>query len=198
VGGVPVNPPAQEIVGHGKGFYNRAAAVNVDSTINLSFRYQERDFVRAMRAHYASRLHLRLDVMMIIVFALGGAYLWRSPDSHWLGIVVVSASAVFALILFAAFALIPRLFFRREPKFRDEYSLTFSTTGIHFRTEHIDSELQWSLYTRALVDANSYVLYYGSRSFTVIPKRVFQSVEQQGAFDQLLTENVAQVVRRDG
>ncbi len=154
--------------------------------------------MRAMRAHYASRLRLRLDVVVTIAVALVGAYLWRSPDSHWLGVAAVSVSAAFALILVAAFALIPPLAFRREPKFRDEYSLTFSTAGIHFRTEHIDSELQWSLYTRALVDANSYVLYYGSRSFTVIPKRVFQSAEQQGAFDTLLTENVAQVVRTDG
>jgi len=154
--------------------------------------------VRAMRAHYASRLGLRLDVVVAIAVALVGAYLWRSPDSHWLGVAAVSVSDAFALTLVAAFALIPPLAFRRKPKFRDEYSLTFRTAGIRFRTEHIDSGLQWSLYTRALVDANSYVLYYGSRSFTVIPKRIFQSVEQQGAFDTLLTENVAQVVRTDG
>jgi hypothetical protein len=154
--------------------------------------------VRAMRAHYASRLRLRLDVVVAIAVALVGAYLGCSPDSHWLGVTAVSVSAAFALTLVAAFTLIPPLAFRRKPKFRDEYSLTFRTAGIHFRTEHIDSGLQWSLYTRALVDANSYVLYYGSRSFTVIPKRIFQSVEQQGAFDTLLTENVAQVVRTDG
>ena len=100
-------------------------------------------------------------------------------------------------MLIAAFTVIPPLAFRREPKFRDDYSLTFSPEGIHFRTAHIDSQLQWSMYSRALVDAHSYVLYYGSHQFTVIPKRVFQSAEQQQAFEQLLTQHVSQIVRRD-
>ena len=50
------------------------------------------------------------------------------------------------------------------------------------------------MYSRALVDARSYVLYYGSRRFTVIPKRVFESSEQQQAFEQLLAEHVPEIV----
>jgi hypothetical protein len=100
-------------------------------------------------------------------------------------------------MLIAAFTIIPPLAFRREPKFRDDYSLTFSPEGIHFRTAHIDSQLQWSMYSRALIDAHSYMLYYGSRQFTIIPRRVFQSGEQQQAFEQLLSQHVSQIVRRD-
>jgi YcxB-like protein len=168
----------------------------MNSTVNLSFRYLQSDIVRAMRAHYASRLRLWLDIPMIVVLAALGVYSWRSPGLQWLSIVSIVASAVFALILVAAFAIIPPLLFRRQPKFRDEYSLTFSPDGIHFRTAHIDSQLQWSIYSRALVDATSYVLYYGLGSFTVIPKRVFQSAEQQEAFEQLLAQKVPQIVRK--
>jgi hypothetical protein len=100
-------------------------------------------------------------------------------------------------MLVVAFTIIPRLTFRGEPKFRDEYSLVFSAEGIHFRTAHIDSQLQWSMYSRVLIDAYSYVLYYGSRQFTVIPKRVFQSFEQQQAFEQLITQHVSEIIRRD-
>ena len=96
-----------------------------------------------------------------------------------------------------AFTVIPPLIFRREPKLREDYSLNFSPEGIHFRTAHIDSQLEWSMYSRALIDAHSYVLYYGSLQFSVIPKRVFQSVEQMQAFEQLLTQHVSQIVRRD-
>jgi len=100
-------------------------------------------------------------------------------------------------VLVAAFTVIPPLVFRREPKFRDEYSLVFSSEGIHFRTAHIDSRLQWSLYSSALVDAHSYVLYYGKRQFTAIPKRVFVGSEQLQAFEQLLTQHISNIVRRD-
>ena len=169
----------------------------MSETINLSFRYSESDYVRALRAHYSSRLRVRFDIVAAIVVALLGAYSWRSPDYHWLGVVGVAASVVLVLILFAAFVVIPPLAFRSEAKFRDDYSLTFSQDGIHFRTAHIDSQLQWSLYSRALIDGHSYVLYYGSRQFTVIPKRVFQSAEQQQIFEQLLTQHVSKIVRRD-
>ncbi len=124
-----------------------------------------------MRAHYASRLRLPLDIAVIVGLAVLGAYEWRS-GSHGFGITLLCVSGIFALMLVAAFAIIPRISFRSQPKFRDDYSLRFSPQGIHFRTAHIDSDLQWGMYTSALVDAYSFILYYGSQQFTVIPKRV--------------------------
>jgi len=168
----------------------------MSEAVSLLFRYAESDYVRAFRAHYSSRLRVRLDIVAAIVVALLGVYSWRSPDYHWLSVVCFVASFVLVFMLLAAFVVIPRFAFRSEPKFRDEYSLTFSQDGIHFRTAHIDSQLQWSMYSRALIDDHSYVLYYGSRQFTVIPKRVFQNAEQQQLFEQLLTHHVLKIVRR--
>jgi hypothetical protein len=169
----------------------------MNSTVQLSFRYLESDYVRALRAHYTSRRWLRLDIVVAVLLTGLGGYLWQLPTMHWLGVGCVVVAILFTLILVAAFTVIPPLAFRREPKFRDDYTLTFSTEGIHFRTAHIDSKLQWSLYLRALVDDHSYMLYYGARQFTVIPKRVFQSSEQQQAFERLLTQHVSEIVRRD-
>src|ERR1700680_172787 len=121
-------------------------------TVNLSFRYSKSDYVRALRAHFSSRLRVRFDIAAAIVVALFGAYEWRSPDYHWFGVVSVGASVVLVLVLLAAFVVVPPLIFRSEPKLRDDYSLTFSQDGIHFRTAHIDSQLKWSLYSRALID----------------------------------------------
>jgi len=167
-----------------------------NSTISLSFRYLKSDIVRAMRSHYASHLRPRLDIVMAVGLAALGAYFWRSPSSHWFGVLFVGASAVFGLILVAAFLVIPPLAFRYQPKFRDEYSLTFSPEDIHFQTAHVDSHLEWGIYLRVLVDAHSYLLYWGSRTFTIIPKRIFQNTEQQGAFEQLLAECVPKIVRK--
>jgi len=157
----------------------------------------ERDYVRAQRAHYAAHPRLRFDIGVTVVLAGIGIALLRSPILHWLGLACIAVSAAFALMLIAAFTVIPSLAFRWEPKFRDDYSLTFSPEDIHFRTTHIDSRLQWGMYSRALIDAHSYILYYGSRQFTVIPKRAFQSAGQQQEFERLLAEHVPRIVRRD-
>ena len=163
-----------------------------NSPVSLSFRYLEGDYVRALRADYADRLRLRLDIGVVVVVGAAGFYLWPSLS----GKVFLVVSIAFAAMLLAAFFVIPPLIFRREPKFRDEYSLTFSPEGIHFQTVHINSQLTWDIYTRALVDAHSYILYYGPRTISVIPKRVFQNNQQQEAFDQLLAEYVPTIVRK--
>lgn len=148
-----------------------------------------------MRAHYFSVLRPRLDAILAILLFAVGIYYWRLADMRWFGIFCLGASAVLLLILVVAFTVIPNLAFRQQPKYRDDYSLTFSPEGVHFRTAHIDSQLQWSLYSRALVDAGSYLLYYGARQFSIIPKRVFQNEGQRKEFDRLLSQNVARVVR---
>jgi hypothetical protein len=163
-----------------------------NSSVSLSFRYVESDYVRALRADYADRLRLWLDICVIVVVGAAGIYLWPSLS----GKVFLGVSVAFAAMLLAAFFVIPPLIFRRQPQFRDDYSLTFSPEGIHFQTVHINSKLTWGLYSRAMVDAHSYMLYYGSRTFTVIPKRVFQNNQQQDAFDELLAEHIPTIVRK--
>lgn len=83
----------------------------MNETIDLSFRYSRNDIVRAMRAHYASRMRPPLDIVMAIGLAAVGAYLWHSPISHWSGVFFVGASAIFALLLFTAFVIMPPLLF---------------------------------------------------------------------------------------
>jgi hypothetical protein len=149
-----------------------------------------------MRAHYAKRLRLRLDILALAVVSCCAAYLWRLPDQRWLASFFFVVAALFAMMLISAFTIIPLIAFRREPKFRDEYLLLFSPDGIHFRTAHIDSQLQWNLNSWALIAEHSFILYYGSHQFTVIPKRVFPDQEQMLAFEQLLIQKIPRIERR--
>jgi hypothetical protein len=111
------------------------------------------------------------------------------------GVFALGASGAFLSLLLAAFVVVPALAFRLEPKHRDDYSLIFSREGIHFRTVHIDSQLQWSLYSRALVDAHSY-LYHRSRTFTVIPNRVFENSDQPSAFERMLGRQIPKIITK--
>lgn len=169
----------------------------MNPSINISFRYTEGDCVRALRAHYASLFRLPLDIAATFVLAGIGSYLLSFSTLQWLGVSLIGIAALFGIMLLGAFVVIPRLAFRREPKFRDDYSLVFSAEGIHFHTLHVDSQIQWGLYSSAMIDAYSYILYYSAREMTVIPKRVFQSAEQQREFELLLTQRIPQIVRRN-
>jgi len=169
----------------------------VNQSVSLSFRYAELDYVHALRTHYASVLRLRLDIFIVVALTAIGSYCLSIPNQHWFGIVCISLAGSFSLLLLAAFLFLPRWIFRRELKLHDDYALTFSPDEIHFRTKSIDSHLQWSMYTRAIVDARSFLLYYGERNFTVIPKRVFVNAEQMQIFEQMLIKRVQQIVRQN-
>jgi hypothetical protein len=113
----------------------------MNSTIHLSFRYQERDLARAARAHDGSRRRLCLDLCVVVLLAMLGAYFWSLPGTHWRGVVSVTITVVFVLVLATVLLIVPRWTLCSNPKFRDDDSLTFSAEGIHFRTAHIDSRL---------------------------------------------------------
>jgi hypothetical protein len=170
----------------------------VNPTIELKFQYLESDYLRAVRAADPSAHHWKLDIILTLVLVGIGLYAWHSEGPRWPAVVCLVVPIGYALMLFAILKVIPSHIFRHEEKFFDEYSLTFSPQGIHFKTARIDSQLQWRLYSRALIDPYSYILFSGARQFTVIPKRAFESALQQQAFEQLLEEQIPEIIRRGG
>ncbi len=53
-------------------------------------------------------------------------------------------------------------------KTKSEYQLRFDNDAIRFKTDTIDSTLQWSTYHSWLRDNEFYILYHGSKEMTVI------------------------------
>ncbi len=164
-------------------------------SISFSFSYLESDYVRALRAHYASYLRIWRDLLIIVVSGVGAAYLWRVPSLRWPAVALLCLSVAMAAILVAAFLIIPPWVFRRNPKLKGEFSFNISQEGIRYDTSHIATQLEWPLFTKALVDSYSYLLYWDSRAFIVIPKRVFQTIEQQRAFEELLSSCLPESVK---
>ena len=165
-------------------------------SITLSFEYCELDYVRAMRAHYSSRLRLPLDVTVAAGVAFFGAYELWSGSVIW-GAAALSVAAIFMGMLVAALTVIPRVAFRRDTTLHKPYCLTFFSEGIYFQTSGVDSHLEWTLSTAALVNRDSFILYYGERRFTILPKRVFKDVDEQVRFKRLLEQKVSNVSIKD-
>ena len=165
------------------------------SNISLKFHYSQTDIVQAYRADYRSRLLLWLDIPAIILLSIWGMYLSKSPEMKWYTVASFSAAGVLAVIIIAAFGIIPYQMIRMQTKYRDEYELTFSPEGIHFQTVHIDSQLNWSIYTYARINAHSYLLYNGPRTFSIIPKRVFEGAERQSEFEELIAQKIPKLIR---
>jgi len=77
------------------------------------------------------------------------------------------------------------IYFKTNPKFKDTFNLTFHEDGIKFKTNMIDSNLDWALYSKLLEDKNIIVLKYSTNDYTVIPKRAFANENDLIAFLEL-------------
>ncbi len=78
-----------------------------------------------------------------------------------------------------AFLWLPSLIFQSQPKLKSEYQLHFGDDAIGFKTDTIDSTLQWSTYHSWLRDNEFYILFHGTKDITVIPRRSFEPEADQ-------------------
>src|SRR5207244_299090 len=90
------------------------------------------------------------------------------------------------------FRLRTRFFFRRNPKFLETYKLSFSDQGIRFKTNSIDASIAWTHYSRILEDEKVILLVYGSRMYTVVPKRAFSDSAQLPAFRNMIGQHIVE------
>ena len=91
--------------------------------------------------------------------------------------------------------LLPHIIYSSQPKLAKEYALSFADDCIRFKTEDIDSTVQWSLYHAWLSDDQFYILYHGKRNLTVIPRRATRGRRRHTAEVTHSTYRSAKVVR---
>jgi YcxB-like protein len=170
----------------------------VNPAVTLAFRYLPGEYVRAVRAHRLQNLRLVLDSIVSVVFLFAGTatLLFGAERDFWLGVAFCGLGLALPALIAVALMVVPRIALARSEKLREPYRLTFSDQGIRFETTSIESNLAWSLYTRVTEVRDFYLLYWGRREFTVIPKRAFETAADMQAFDALLVAHVAKIERR--
>lgn len=162
-------------------------------SVQLSFRHTEQEYLAAVRYYvwHSKELLLRMSIVYVLV-STGMVLLLQlfgSPFPLW---VVIAFIVLAGVALFQGYLVdLPRRYFRGDPKFRDEYNLTFTDAGIEFRTTHLNASLAWSLYTDVIENDKFYILVYGKgiHSLSILPKRAFTG-GQETTFRQMLRRHV--------
>jgi len=165
-----------------------------NQSVQLSFRHTEQEYLDAVR-HYVwhSKELLARMIIFYVLVSTGMVLLLLLvglPFPLW---AVVAFVVLAGVALFHGYLVdLPRRYFRGDPKFRDEYTLTFSDAGIEFRTAHLNASLAWSLYTDVIETDKFYIMVYGKgiHSLSILPRRAFSDVGQETAFRQMLRRHL--------
>lgn len=160
------------------------------SSIEISFDNELSDHLAAERLYYRSTLFWKLDKVVGTALIVVGGYLIHLVGFIWWSIIWIPIGLFEISNLLSLRPIQVRLWFKHNPKFRETYHLKVSDSGIHFRTTSIDSHLRWDHYSRFLENDLICLLIYGSRMYTVIPKRSFHHPADLDAFREIVNRKL--------
>jgi hypothetical protein len=160
--------------------------------ITVTFYNQLRDHLEAQKLLYSKGVMARIDKVVALMLLGLGVYLIYIAGFQWWSVLWMLLAVVEWFNLLSLHTLRTTLFYKRNPKFQEEYHLEFSPDSIHFKTASIDSVLQWTHYQRVIENSNMFLLMYGKDLYTLIPKRGFANQDDIDAFRALVDMKVTQ------
>ena len=160
----------------------------------LEFDNRLAEHLAAERLYYRSTFWWKGDKVVALVMLAMGIYATIAVGPRWWTLVWFPLAVLEWFNLLSLRPLQIRFFFSRNPKLAERYHLTFSDSGIDFRTTSLESKIAWTHYTRLLENQALILLLYGTRMYTVIPKRAFIDGEQHDRFMALARKHVGEGV----
>lgn len=160
----------------------------MEKSLNLRFKYTEKEYAEAVKLYYLNSLNIKIDIIISVILIFFGSFFWITESESILNKILVLLGCIMLLMMIFVLYVNPKRVFKEELKFQDEYYIGFKDEGILFQTEHINSTIAWSHYSKVKENKNFFYLIYGKYMFTIIPKRTFSNNEE--LFRKLVEEKL--------
>ena len=162
--------------------------------VRVKFVNSEADYVEASIAYAYGSWRAGLDLIIEILGIIVGIILLAVFGFSWILILLILGGMLGLIISFLGYFIFPRIRFRSEPKYKQEYRLEFDDEGIRFNTDSIESKLDWIIYNKLIETGNLYILIYGKYSFSIIPKRVLLTEADRIEFNVLMDKYIKEKI----
>ena len=152
----------------------------------LNFKYTRDEYIQSRRSFlFMNKTVKKLDLILIGLLMLFTLYLFINNGFSTMPIVL----SILLFIISAVFAVLyifqPGMFYDKIDKFKQQYSLEFNDDRILFKTDDINSELEWNFYEALWENDNFFYIIHSKEMYTLIPKRVFDNEMEITEFKNL-------------
>jgi hypothetical protein len=158
--------------------------------VSISFDNCVEEFIAADHLYYQSTLLAKIDKVVAVLLVFGGLLLIYAAGLRWWTLIPFLLAILEWFNLLSPRPLVIRYWFKHNPKLCGTYHLTFTSAGILWKTKSIDSRIAWDQYTRVLEDSRMYLLIYGKRLYSVVPKREFKDEDESTRFRSLVAKHI--------
>lgn len=142
--------------------------------IELTFTYTEDEYLSAARLFPSGGRDPGFERALRVAFvALTGLVLALAGDPYLGGILAAFLLAGLAAGHYAG-SVRPRRAFRRDPKFRDPYAVSFAEEGVGLRSKDFEARFRWDYYSKVVETPDFFFFVYAEEMYFLVPKRALR------------------------
>lgn len=143
--------------------------------MTVEFDYNKPQVIQALRYHFISKKELRIMIVLVNVFAILSLvlYLMRLITP----VAFIINSLLWMVLMISIWFILPGIVYRRAETFKQHFTMYFNEND--FTLEHKRGRRSWpySALQTFKETPNFFHLYFDARSFLLVPKDGFKSIE---------------------
>lgn len=142
----------------------------------LNFKYTRDEYVKSRRNYlFMNKTIKKLDLTLIGLLIIFTIYLFINNGVSIMPIILIILLFIVSIIFAVLYVFQPGIFYDKINKFNQQYHLEFRDNRILFKTNGINSELDWNFYEALWENDNFFYIIHSKEMYTLIPKRVFNN-----------------------
>lgn len=157
--------------------------------MNISFRYDRKKVIQALRYHFISKREIRILIILVNVFAVFAAamFFWKKIAP----VAFLLSSLLWFCLMLALWFILPLAIYSRAKTFKDSFNLTFRDTYMHIENPNGSKDWNYKSFKYFLETPNFFHLYIDEQSFFLIPKEAFSDNDQVHEARLLLKNHIS-------
>ena len=156
--------------------------------MHISFGYDRKQVIQALRYHFFSKREIRLLLIGINLFTIAAAvllYFKRVTPATFL-----IFSVLWMLVLLVVWQLLPNSIYKKSQTFQDSFQLNTDGNGIVLETSRGNQYWNWDRFSKYLETPFFFHLYFTANSFFLVPKDAFRDKELEHDFRETLKNHI--------
>jgi len=152
--------------------------------MTAEFDYNKNQVIQALRYHFISKKELRLMIILVNVFAILSLVLYLMGFITPIAFII--NSLLWMVLMISIWFILPGVVYRRAETFKHHFTMYFNQDD--FTLEHANGHRNWPYSALKFFKEtpNFFHLYFDERSFLLVPKDGFKSLEDIGKLRELL------------
>ncbi|MFT4093031.1 MAG: YcxB family protein [Niabella sp.] len=156
--------------------------------MTITFNYNKKQVIQALRYHFISITELRIMIILVNAFAILSLILYVSGKITPVAFLLYAF--LWIMLMISIWFILPTVVYNRTQTFKHGFTMYFNEHD--FTLEHEKGKRSWPYSSLKSYKETPYFfhLYFDKRSFLLVPKAAFRSLDEVQQLRELLKNKI--------